>query len=131
MYVDIPPAPAQETAMMQTLSLVALGGAIGSVLRYLAFGLIAAPLGTLGVNVLGSFLIGVLYVVLVARSPVAHLLMTGVLGGFTTFSTFSLDTIKMWEAGQGAGALGYVLGSVILSVLAAAAGMTLARGIWA
>lgn len=114
--------------MIQTLILVALGGAAGSVLRYLAVAAVGAPLGTFVVNVMGSFAIGVLFVTLGGRGPLVALFMTGLLGGFTTFSAFSLDALKLWQAGQGGQALLYVAGSVILSLVAVALGASLAKG---
>lgn len=115
--------------MFQPILHVALGGAIGSVLRYLTYQLAPAPLGTLVVNVLGSFAIGVLFVVLSERMAWAPLLITGVLGGFTTFSAFSLDALKLAQAGQGGQAFAYVAGTLILSLAAVAAGAALARSI--
>ena len=112
--------------MIQTLSFVAIGGAIGSVLRYLLVGGIGAPVGTLVVNVLGGFVMGVLFILLANRTSLSPLLMTGVLGGFTTFSAFSLDALKLWEGGQTLQALMYVLASVILSLVAVALGAALA-----
>jgi len=122
--------------MIQTLPLVALGGALGASARYvfnvslprlLGHGF---PYATMTVNVLGSLLMGVLVVVLAEKSGnrFAPFLMTGVLGGFTTFSAFSLDALTIWERGQGWLAAGYVLGSVVLSLTAIVAGMALARG---
>ncbi len=115
--------------MIQSLSLVALGGAAGSVLRYLVAMAAGTPLGTLLVNVAGSLAMGALFVMLAGRGPSSLLLMTGVLGGFTTFSAFSLDALKLWEAGQVPAALGYVLASVLLSLTAVALGAALARGV--
>lgn len=120
--------------MIQSILLVALGGAVGSVARFL---LVAGagrwgagwPVGTLLVNVIGSLAIGVLYVTLGQRALLSPLLVTGVLGGFTTFSAFSLDTLKLWEAGQVVPALAYVAASVILSLAAVALGAALARSI--
>jgi len=88
-----------------------------------------APLATLLVNVAGCFAMGLLCVTLATRfSP---LLVTGLLGGFTTFSAFSLDALKLWEAGQiGAAAL-YVGSSVLLSLLAVGLGAAIAREIFA
>ena len=124
--------------MMMTFLSVALGGAIGASARF-AVNLAAArlfgmgfPVGTLCVNVLGSFAMGVLAVLLLERaSPLAPFVLTGVLGGFTTFSAFSLETAKLWEAGQSVSAAGYVLGSVIIALAALVAGMAFARGIFA
>jgi fluoride exporter len=115
--------------MSQTLSLVALGGAVGTVLRYLMVAAIGAPWGTMVVNVLGSCLIGVLFVWLGAKDGWQFFLMTGLLGGFTTFSAFSLDTLKLIEAGQTLQAGLYVLGSVTLSLAAVALGTALARSL--
>lgn len=116
--------------MMMTLLQVALGGAIGSVLRFLTVANIGAPLGTLVVNVAGSFVMGVLFVVLTARAGLSPLLMAGILGGFTTFSAFSLDALKLWQSGQALPALAYIGASVILSLIAVALGAALAKGVW-
>lgn len=123
--------------MTTTLIQVALGGAIGASGRYLT-GLAATrimgpgfPWGTLTVNVVGSFLMGLLAVVLMAKfdNKLAPFLMTGVLGGFTTFSAFSLDAIKLIEGDQMSTAILYILASVLISLLALVAGLALARGI--
>lgn len=111
--------------MIWTLSQVAIGGALGSVLRYLTIAAVGAPLATLAINVAGSFVMGVLFILLSSRTQLSPLLMTGVLGGFTTFSAFSLDTLKLWQTGQISTALGYVAGSVGLSLLAVAFGATI------
>jgi fluoride exporter len=129
--VDNPAPRAQETGMILTLTQVAIGGAIGSVLRYLMVVGLGAPMATMVVNVLGSFAMGFLFILLVNRTSFSPLLMTGVLGGFTTFSAFSLDALRLWEGGQGLHALLYVLGSVILSLVAVALGAALARGAFA
>lgn len=126
-HIDNPTRPPQRTDMSLTLPLIALGGAAGSVLRYLMVSAIGAPLGTAAVNVLGSFTIGVLFVLLGSRESWQFLLMTGLLGGFTTFSAFSLDTLKLVEAGQPLQAAAYVLGSVALSLIAVALGVAIAR----
>lgn len=117
--------------MSQILPLIAVGGAFGSVLRYLLLGLVAAPLGTVLVNVLGSLAIGVLFVVLAPRDGWQPFLVTGVLGGFTTFSAFSLDTLKLIEAGAVVQAITYVIGSVLLSLAAVAVGIVVARSVLA
>lgn len=125
--------------MTQTLLSVALGGALGSSARYLVnitlprlFGH-GFPYATLAVNLAGSFAMGVLVVWLAHRGGMrfAPFLMTGVLGGFTTFSAFSLDAVKLFEAGETLTALGYVLGSVVFALAALLAGMALARGVLA
>jgi CrcB protein len=121
--------------MITTLSQVALGGAIGAALRYLTnvgalrlFGT-GFPVATLVVNVAGSFLMGVLVVVLARKggTDLAPFLMTGILGGFTTFSAFSLDALTLWERGEALTAFTYVAASVLLSLAAIAAGLALAR----
>jgi len=122
----------------QSAGLVALGGAIGSVLRWLVvlasahrFGA-GFPWGTLAVNLAGSFLIG-----LVAEwsaggvlSPAARIfLATGILGGFTTFSAFSLETLILGRDGAPLAALAYAVGSVVAGFGAAYAGTLLARAL--
>ncbi len=114
--------------MFLTLTQVALGGAIGSVLRYLTTTMVSAPLGTVVVNVLGSFVMGLVFVLLSARTSLSPLLMTGILGGFTTFSAFSLDALRLWQSGQTTGAAFYIAGTVALSLLAVAFGAALAKG---
>jgi CrcB protein len=116
--------------MMTPVISVALGGAIGSVLRYLVGLVVAFPLGTLAVNVLGSFAIGLVWVHLADRGLQHWLpfLMTGVLGGFTTFSAFTLDALRLLEEGRMTAAGAYVLASLVASVLACALGLWIARG---
>lgn len=118
---------------MVTWLAVAVGGAGGSVARY-AVGLwmertpVAFPLGTLAVNVLGSFLIGVFsrWLSQPALDPVVRLALTvGLCGGFTTFSTFSAELVAMVQEGRVTRALTYVLLSVTLAVLATALGLAL------
>jgi CrcB protein len=125
--IDKPTAPPQSRFMSLTLPLIALGGAAGSVLRYLMVSAIGAPLGTTAVNVLGSFVIGVLFILIGSREGWHLFLMTGVLGGFTTFSAFSLDALKLVQSGQTLQAAVYILGSVALSLVAVALGVALAR----
>ena len=124
--------------MFPTLVQVAIGGAAGAVLRYLT-GLAALrvlgpgfPWGTLTVNVVGSFLMGLIAVGLLARDAQAHssLLMTGLLGGFTTFSAFSLDAASLVERGEPLLACLYVAASVGASLAALALGLAIARS-WA
>ncbi len=123
---------------MQVL-LVAAGGAVGSVLRY-AVGLWALriagpafPWGTLTVNVVGCFLIGLLAELITHRfggsMELRLLLITGFLGGFTTFSAFSLDTIALFERGAPVAALVYVAASVLVSLAAVFAGLGVARSL--
>lgn len=113
--------------MFWTLTLVAAGGAIGSVLRFLTISATGAPVGTLIVNVVGSLFMGILFALIAHRSQLSLFLMTGVLGGFTTFSAFSLDVMRLWQTGQGALAFGYAAASTVISVAAVFAGAALAR----
>ena len=120
-----------------SLIYVMLGGAFGSGARYLTGRATLSlfgpdfPYGTLAVNLIGGLLMGALVGVLARVSNGGEtwrlLLGVGVLGGFTTFSSFSLDAVTMIERGQLTVALGYVLLSVIGSIAALFAGLTLAR----
>jgi CrcB protein len=126
--------------MIFTVLQVALGGAIGAALRYLAgvgifrvMGQGAFPLGIITVNIIGSFLMGV-FVVAAAQRGLTYLgpfVMTGILGGFTTFSAFSLETVTLMERGQIGLAGVYVGLSVIGSVGGLMLGLWLARGVFA
>lgn len=122
--------------MVWTLAQVALGGALGSLARFAVqaggvrlFGP-GLPLGTLAINLLGCLVIGVLFVWLTEKGMMraAPFLMAGVLGGFTTFSAFSLDAFLLWERGQPVLAAGYVLVTVAGTLAAVALGAWLARG---
>ncbi|WP_397422488.1 fluoride efflux transporter CrcB [Phenylobacterium sp.] len=127
---------------MNTLVLVAAGGAAGAVARYLIglqtlrlFGA-AWPYGTLAVNVLGGFLMGALAGLLAIRGgpdqeKLRLLLSVGVLGGFTTFSAYSLEVVAMIERRAWLQAATYSLGSVVLSVAALFAGLWLIRRLFA
>ena len=118
---------------------VAAGGAVGAMGRFAVGGLALRimgpgyPWGTLAVNVLGGFLIGVLTVVIAQRISVPHIwqagLVTGLLGGFTTFSAFSLEAALMIERSEWTSALIYALASVVLCVAAVFAGLFVARSL--
>lgn len=122
---------------MNVILLVAVGGAVGSVARYLmASGIQSStgwsfPIGTVLVNILGCFLIGILYVLLVARpdprQDLRALLMVGVMGGFTTFSSFSLETVTMAMNGNYTGATLNVVLSVAACLAGTVLGISLAR----
>jgi CrcB protein len=116
---------------------VAIGGAIGSVARYLVaigsgkiFG-INFPWGILIINVTGSFLIGAFVGLFATRwdlpQSIRIFLTVGICGGYTTFSTFSLDSYYLMERGQLLAALAYIVGSVVLSICALVGGLYLAR----
>jgi CrcB protein len=126
--------------MISTVSLVALGGAIGAACRYL-FGVAMFrltgpaefPLAIISVNVIGSILMGA-FVVFAAQKGLTHLspfVMTGLLGGFTTFSAFSLEAVTLMERGQIATAGIYVAVSVCLSIGGLMLGLWIARGVFA
>lgn len=122
--------------MLSNLAMVAAGGALGASARYLTgigivrmLGHTGFPLGIITVNVLGSFLMGA-FITLAAQRGLTHLsplVATGFLGGFTTFSAFSLETVTLWERGEIGLAALYVVLSVVLSVLALVAGMLIVR----
>ncbi len=126
--------------MLISILNVALGGAIGASCRYLAgigvmrlLGPTPFPLAVLGVNILGSCLMGV-FVVLAAHKGLTHLspfVMTGILGGFTTFSAFSLEAVTLIERGALGQAVLYIGLSVGLSIAALALGMMATRGVLA
>jgi CrcB protein len=117
--------------------LVALGGALGSVLRYLATGGAGAllgydfPYGTLIVNLSGSFLIGLVqslaFDVLLVPEPARLFLSVGVLGGFTTYSAFSYDTVRLAEDGAWHAAGINVAATTVLCILLCALGMAAGR----
>jgi len=125
---------------MNGLAMVALGGAVGAVGRYLvmtAFGRwlgLGFPYGTLAVNVIGSFALGALVglgaLVWQPSAEARSFLVVGLLGAFTTFSTFSLDVVTLYERGAHMAAGSYVLLSILLSVAALFAGLDLARGLF-
>lgn len=121
-------------------AIVFLGAGIGGALRHAVnlgalrlFGTAAFPYGTLAINVLGSFLIGIVAEYWALRSGLPQtgrlFLTTGILGGFTTFSAFSLETALLYERGQAIAALAYVLASVVLSVGALFLALALVRSL--
>ena len=116
--------------------LIALGGAAGSLLRYLIGGAVQResasgfPVGTLVVNVSGCFIIGVLvrqFMNMQLSPELRALLIVGFCGGFTTFSTFSAETLGLIEGGEYARAMSYVILSLGLCLTATLAGMTTMR----
>jgi len=125
---------------MHALVLVMVGGGVGAGLRHLV-NLAAArlagtgfPAGTMTVNIVGSFVMGLLVAWLALRfseggQHVRLFLATGVLGGFTTFSSFSLDAYALWERGAHGTAVAYVLISVVVGLAALGAGLMLGRAL--
>ncbi len=116
---------------------VAIGGALGAMARYGVSTLVfdassqRFPYATLSVNVLGSFLIGILFVLIVEKGllppEMRSILMVGFLGAFTTFSTFSLDALGLWQNGHLWLALVYALGTVVLCLAAISIAVWLTR----
>ncbi len=125
--------------MISTIAVVALGGALGAIARHgVNVGAVQIfghgfPWGTLIVNVLGSFLMGLAIAKFANMDHVSHelktLCITGFLGAFTTFSTFSLDFVTMWERGEMIYALIYMLASVIVSIMALFIALWIMRGL--
>ncbi|NOR61169.1 MAG: fluoride efflux transporter CrcB [Rhodobacteraceae bacterium] len=125
---------------MPVILQVALGGAIGASLRYASNGMALRllgsgfPYGTMLVNILGSFLMGLAAFYMLERmdgsfARFAPFILTGVLGGFTTFSAFSLDAVFLIERSRYLAAAIYMGGSVALAMLALIVGMALARSL--
>jgi len=126
---------------MTSYLIVFLGAGIGGALRHgvnvgcARYCGTAFPWGTLTVNVAGSFLMGAIAGWLAFKAgegwsqPLRHFLTTGILGGFTTFSAFSLDAVLIWERGQAGVAATYVVGSVLLSIAGLAIGLGAVRAI--
>ena len=125
--------------MINTIAAIAAGGAIGALLRHgvnvgavkmLGHGF---PYGTLTVNIVGSFIMGALIVIFAhIAQPTETLrvfLITGLLGAFTTFSTFSLDFAALFERGEYINSGIYLSTSVILSIAALFGGMAIMRGV--
>ena len=122
---------------MTTYIAIAFGGAFGAVSRFWIHSAVqrfndsSFPLGTFSVNILGSFLIGVFFVVLAEKAQLAEpwrpLVTVGFLGAMTTFSTFSLDALLLFEQGHYNTALFYIVSSVALCLFAAFAGMQVTR----
>ncbi|HUO90941.1 MAG TPA: fluoride efflux transporter CrcB [Rhizomicrobium sp.] len=117
---------------------VALGGALGSLLRYLLAGAVQSPvnpfpIGIMVVNVTGAFVMGVIVELSALKlqiSPEVRAFLTvGILGGYTTFSTYSLDSALLIERGAYGSAALYIVGSAALSILALFAGLWVVRAI--
>lgn len=138
----IPPAAHHRPAHLrpQLIGLVMLGGTIGTAIRYAIETAFAAsgehlmPWATFGINISGAFLLGLLselLVLLMADEKLRRTLQvtfgTGLLGGYTTYSSFALETIRLGETGHPYAALGYATGSVVLGFAAAYLAMIVAR----
>jgi CrcB protein len=120
---------------MLNLVLVVVGGGIGAGIRHLTnLGALRVvgpnfPWGTMVINIVGSFVMGLFIAALVrgGSSELRLFVATGILGGFTTFSAFSLDFATLWERGASLPALGYALASVVGAIIALFLGLWLAR----
>jgi len=120
--------------------MIAMGGALGSMARFAAVGYFTPmlnyrfPFGTFVVNIFGSLLIGMAYVLLVEKALLASewrlFFITGILGGFTTFSAFSLEMLQMWQEGHVFNSMIYAASSVFLGLLFAYIGMQLTQKIF-
>jgi CrcB protein len=125
--------------MIWTYAAIGVFGALGCWARFAQTGVVQAALGrdfpfaTLSINVLGSFLMGFLFFATLERLTMAPVLRTGILtgflGGYTTFSTFEMEALLLAEAGEAAKAVLYLVLSVILGLLAAFAGAYIARNL--
>lgn len=132
--------PISLITQIQFVCLVFVGGGVGAVARYGTTLVSVAmfgphfPWGTLAINVVGSTVMGAFAGFLMTRAPGTGsdafrlFFMTGILGGFTTFSAFSLDAIVLWERGAVLASIGYVLASVGVSILALAVSLFAVRG---
>ncbi len=122
---------------MKQLMSIALGGAMGAVLRFYLSNVLyhllgrSFPYGTLGVNILGSFLMGFFYVLCIERSILSEdiraLLMVGIFGALTTFSTFSLESILLLEQGEYGKCVINLFLSVVLCLFAVWMGINVGR----
>ena len=111
--------------MLKNLLLVGLGGSIGSMARYAASLLIRSksfPYATLSVNVIGSFIIGLVFALSIKEAALSNnwklFLATGICGGFTTFSAFSVENMELLQNGKTGMALTYIMLSIVLGILA-------------
>ncbi|HMU10153.1 MAG TPA: fluoride efflux transporter CrcB [Ferruginibacter sp.] len=118
--------------MLKNFLLVGLGGGLGSVLRYGTSLLLNSklfPWGTLAVNIAGSFIIGIVFALSTRQEPLSHnwklFLATGICGGFTTFSAFSLENMGLLQSGKYGMAIAYIAASIFFGIAAAFIGYQL------
>jgi len=126
----------QQGGIMRSTLLVFIGSGIGGALRHLvgfaSLRLLGPnfPYGTLAINIAGSALMGLiagLFAAFGSNHDLRLFLATGIIGGFTTWSTFTLDAVTLWERGQSVAALAYVMGSLVASFAIMAAVLVVAR----
>jgi fluoride exporter len=132
-HYDEPVDPDLDPAQLVVVLAVSLGGGAGAAARFAAYRLAPEVWATLAVNLAGCALIGML-VVLTTEVWQTHPLVrpflgTGVLGGFTTFSTYTLDAHGLWVAGDRAVAAGYLIGTLLGCVAATAVAVTVSRAL--
>jgi fluoride exporter len=125
-----------HVAFWQELVSIAIGGAIGSVLRFLLSSWIQGrvqnrffPWGILTVNLIGCFCIGILYGILIEHFKIGAIIRSGIfiglLGGFTTFSSFSIDVVQLFSSDSYGSAFSYIFASVVLGIAATFLGLKL------
>ncbi len=121
---------------MMQYTFVALGGALGAMARFWVYNAAAMwgqkpAWATFGINALGAFFIGIFFVLLAERGTVQpelrNLIVVGFLGAFTTYSTYSLDALHLFEQGQPGVAVMYLLGTMLVCLLATWLGLSLTR----
>lgn len=119
--------------MFKNFLLIGIGGAIGSLLRFFFSQMIKSgsfPLATFTINIIGSFLIGIIIALSIKHiefsSPWKLFLATGVCGGFTTFSSFSIENLQLIQQGKWMTSVFYIAGSILLGVIAAGIGYKIA-----
>jgi fluoride exporter len=119
--------------MIKNILLIGLGGGIGSITRYVASLVIKSktfPFATLTVNLIGSFIIGLVFAISIKQEGMEDnwklFLITGVCGGFTTFSAFSLENVQLLQSGKTGIALAYIIVSMVLGIAATFLGYQLA-----
>lgn len=119
--------------MLKNFLLVGLGGGLGSALRYGSSLLMSSklfPWATLAINILGSLVIGIVFALSIRQEPLANnwklFLATGICGGFTTFSAFSLENMGLLQSGKYGIAIAYISASIVLGIAATFIGYQLA-----
>ena len=125
LILNIPSREIYKEDMIKNLLLVGMGGSIGSMARYAASLLLKSklfPYATLSVNIIGSFIIGLLFAIGIKEEGLSAnwklFLATGICGGFTTFSAFSLENMGLLQSGKIGMAITYIIVSIVLGIIA-------------